>query len=148
MLIEFHYIDRTINLHSNDNDRNIQMNNEIMREKFNTIIREYKESINKNNQDLHSLDKEELCELIIRLRERLFNDTLSSSVNNNRRNLNNDKILRDLFEQSQNQTELWKKITEILSKPIDFKTIIKLSLAFMFVWTVKTHIIDAYMKLK
>jgi hypothetical protein len=118
-----------------------------MREKFNTIIREYKESINKSDQDLDLLDKEELCKLIIRLKEELFIDTLSTS-NSEQRNLNNNKILRDLFEQSQTQTELLKKIVEILSKPIDFKTVIKLSLAFIFVWTVKTHIIDAYLKHK
>jgi Fe2+ transport system protein B len=128
------------------------MNNQIMREQFNASIREYKESINKRDHDLHLLEKEELCELIVRLRERLFNDTLSTSdiddSNCEQRNQNNDQILRDLFEQSRNQTELLEKMTEIFSKPINFKTIIKLSLAFIFIWTVKTHIIDAYTKRK
>lgn len=132
-MIEF-YIDRITN---------VEIDKEKVREQFNCIIREYKESINKNDQDLNLLDKDELCELIVRLREQLFSSTLSTTD----RNLSNDKILRDLFEQSRTQTELLEKITQNLSNPIDCKTIIKLSMAFMFVWTVKTHIIDAYLKL-
>ncbi len=80
----------------------------------------------------------------------MFDDTLSISENDNRnceqRNVNNDQILHDLFEQSRTQIELLRKIIEILSKLNVFKTIIKLSLAFLFIWTVKTHIIDAYTK--
>ena len=102
--------------------------------------------------NLALLDKDELCELIYHLRNRLFNDTLSTpdSVNMvcEEQNHHNDQILRHLFEQSQNQTALLAKITNILSQPTDLKTIVKLSLAVLFVWTVKTHIIDAYLKHK
>ncbi len=82
----------------------------------------------------------------------MFNDTLSTSDNNDntrvQQNRSTDPTIRNLFEQSQNQTELLRNITEALAKLSDFKTIIKLSLAFMFAWTVKTHIIDAYLKHK
>jgi hypothetical protein len=121
-----------------------------MRERFDQIIREYKESINKINHDLHSLQPAELEELINRLREQLFSDISSSSTNNNNNSTeqNTNVILRELFQQSHNQTELLRKLIEILPNLNDLKTIAKLVAACLFVWTVKTHIIDAYIKHK
>lgn len=127
-----------------------------MHEQFDKIIREYKESINKSNEDLKLLDKEQLCELIIRLRERLFDDSLLSSNHNPRNseeqnlnnNNNNNQILQEMFKHVKTQTELLQQINETLSKATDFKSIVKLSMAVLFTWTVKTHIIDAYLKQK
>ena len=101
---------------------------------------------------MNSLTKEELTQLVHYVRERLFKETLSASENSQsdhqQRNRNEDLLVRSLFEQSRTQTELLQRMTEILSQPIDFKTIIKLALVFLFVWTVKTHIIDVYIKHK
>jgi hypothetical protein len=87
------------------------------------------------------LKKEELYELIKRLQEQFFNGVLSTFDNNNKnceqKNLDNCQVLRELFEQSRNQTELLRNITEILSKLSVIKTIIKLSLTFLFMWTAK-----------
>jgi translation initiation factor 2 alpha subunit (eIF-2alpha) len=139
-LIMFYFcIDRSEIFPWNDENLNAWANNQRKREQFSKIIREYKRSINKHEQDLNSLDKEELCELIRRLKDRLYDDPLST-FDSNEENIN------DILIKVNNQTELLNKIIELLSKPIDFKTIIKLSMAFLFVWTVKTHIIDAYLK--
>ncbi len=47
-----------------------------------------------------------------------FNNNLSTSdnddTNREQKNRNNDQILRDLFEQSRNQTELLEKMTDFL----------------------------------
>jgi uncharacterized membrane protein len=148
VLIQFHYIDRL----TVEKNRNLEVYNQKKREQLNTLIREFKESINENDDDLQSLAKEELCQLVNHIRERLFNDTLSTSNTDDRnrvqQNRRTDPMIRNLFEQSQNQTELLRKITEILSNPIDSKTIIKLALVVLFIWTFKTHIIDAYIKHK
>ncbi len=135
-----------------ENNRNLQAYNQRKREEFDTLIREFKESINKSDDDLQSLTKEELCQLVTHMRERLFSETLSTSGNNDntpvQQNRTTDPTIRNLFEQSQNQTELLRRITEMLSNPIDSKTIIKLALVVLFIWTLKTHIIDAYIKHK
>jgi hypothetical protein len=48
VLIQFHCIDRlTI-----ENNRNLQAYNQKKREPFDTLIREFKESINKSDDDL------------------------------------------------------------------------------------------------
>lgn len=124
-----------------------------MREQFNLIINNYKESVNENNKDLKALNRDELCQLVVQLREQLFTNTASLTLSPppsykslEEENINNNQFLRDIFEQSRNQTELLEKITQNLSNPLDCKTIIKLSMAFLFTWTVKTHIIDAYLK--
>lgn len=93
---------------------------------------------------MNSLTKEELTQLVHYIRERLFKETRTTSE----RSRNDDSLIRSLFEQSRTQTELLQRMTEILSQPIDFKTMIKLALVFLFVWTVKTHIIDVYIKQK
>ncbi len=148
VLIQFHYIDRL----TLENNRNLQAYNQKKREQFDTLIREFKESINKSDDDLQSLTKEELCQLVNHIRERLFNDILSTSDNNDNTRVQQNRTtvptIRTLFEESQSQTELLRKITEILSNPIDSKTIIKLALVVLFIWTLKTHIIDAYIKHK
>lgn len=127
--------------------------NENIREKFDTIIREYQQSLARNDYQLESLNQQELCELIVLLRERLCNHTpaITNDVSTNQctqTQQKNDQILKDLFQQSRNQTALLANINTILSKPTDIKTVAKLSLAVLFVWTVKTHIIDACLKAK
>jgi len=122
--------------------------NENIREKFDTIIREYQQSLARNDYQLESLNQQELCELIVLLRERLCNHTPAITNECTQTQQKNDQILKDLFQQSRNQTALLANINTILSKPTDIKTVAKLSLAVLFVWTVKTHIIDACLKAK
>lgn len=126
------------------------MYNQRKREQFDTLISEFKESINKSDHDLQSLTPEELCQLFNHFREHLFNDTLTTSANNNcnreQQHQNIDPIMRDLFEQSRNIAQLLRKITEILSNPIDLKTIIKMASTVLLIWTFKTHVIDAFTK--
>ena len=122
--------------------------NENIREKFDTIIREYQQSLARNDYQLESLNQQELCELIVLLRERLCNHTPATTNECTQTQQKNDQILKDLFQQSRNQTALLANINTILSKPTDIKTVAKLSLAVLFVWTVKTHIIDACLKAK
>ena len=122
--------------------------NENIREKFDTIIREYQQSLARNDYQLESLNQQELCELIVLLRERLCNHTPAITNECAQTQQKNDQILKDLFQQSRNQTALLANINTILSKPTDIKTVAKLSLAVLFVWTVKTHIIDACLKAK
>lgn len=102
------------------------------------IINEFKQSINKTDDDLQALSKEELCQLIHFLRKRLFN--------NNREQPN--QAINYLLEPSENQRELLQKLIDILSNPISFTTMIKLSLLFLFIWIVETHTIDFYIKHK
>ncbi len=56
-MIIFCCIDHTTVLRSDDNNQSVQMNNQILRDQFNIIIREYNELINKSDHDLHSLEK-------------------------------------------------------------------------------------------
>ncbi len=95
-----------------------QMYKQRMCEQFDATIDEFKRTINKSNDDLQSLTKEELCQLVYHIKERLFNDTLSTSKNND------DKMICHRVEQAQNQTELLQKISDILSNPMDFRTLI------------------------
>lgn len=116
------------------------------RKRYQTIIQEFEDTIIINNEALKLLTKEELVKLIVHLRCQLFNNSLLTTENDEETNDNNNQILRNLFDQSHNLTELMTKITETLPKLTSLKTIIQLSLTYIFVWTVKTHIAPAYSK--
>lgn len=116
------------------------------REQYQNIIKEFTYATNRNDKILKFLTKEELIKLIIQLRDQLFNKNLLTTENDGETNDNNNQILHDLFNRSHNLAELLKGITETLPKQTNIKTIIQLSLAYIFIWTVKAHIIPAYSK--
>ncbi|CAF2449823.1 unnamed protein product [Rotaria sp. Silwood2] len=92
-----------------------------MLDRFDGIIRDYQESINKQDQALEMLTKEELLKLIDLLRQRLFTGaSLSPGTdhNNTPETANNyHQELQQILTQMSNQSALWStKIDEIRSK--------------------------------
>lgn len=116
-----------------------------VRKRYQTIIEEFENTIDINNKVLKLLTKEELVKLILHLRDQLFNNSLlmvkyGEEMSGN----NNNQTMRDLFNESQNLNEIMAKITEILPKQTDIKMMTQLSMAYIFIWIVKTQFTPAY----
>ncbi|CAF3801924.1 unnamed protein product [Rotaria sp. Silwood1] len=107
-------------------------NNRVHYDCLRAVIRDFRESIQQNNHDTQSMTEEEFSQFVNYIRQRVFTNTssLSQTETNNTR-----EILQELLRHSQNQTEFMRRITEILSSLTETRMIIKLSLAFAFVWT-------------
>lgn len=109
------------------------VNNRIQYESLTAVIRDFRESINQSNHDAQPMTEEEFSQFVNYIRRRVLTNTprLPQTENNNFR-----EILEQILQHSQNQTEFLRRITDILSNITETRTVIKLSLAFVFVWTI------------
>lgn len=100
------------------------MTNHGQHDALRTVIREFRESINRSNHDAQSMNEEEFSQFVDYIRRRVSIDRTTSR-----------EILEELLHHSRNQTEYLRRITEILSSITETRTIIKLSLAVALFWT-------------
>jgi hypothetical protein len=109
------------------------VNNRIQYDSLTAVIRDFRESINQSNRDAQPMTEEEFSQFVNYVRRRIFTNTspLPQTENNNSR-----EILEKILQESRNQTEFLRRITDILSNITETRTVIKLSLAFVFVWTI------------
>ncbi|CAF3630830.1 unnamed protein product [Rotaria socialis] len=108
-----------------------------------TIVREFKRRVDQTYNDSEPITDAEVPELVRFVREQILHNNPSSSTIDNsssqEQRINDQLTLRELLHHPRNQTELLKKIVEILSTMTEPRTIIKLSLAFMFIWTIRGY---------
>jgi phosphoenolpyruvate carboxylase len=114
---------------------NSSVSNQVSYDSLRAVISDFRESINQRNHDAQSMTEEEFPQFVNYIRQRIFTNTspLPHTGNNN-----SQEILQEILRHSQNQTEFLRRITDILSNLTETKTIIKLSLAFAFVWSMNT----------
>jgi glutamyl-tRNA reductase len=108
------------------------VNNRIQYDSLTAVIRDFRESINQSNHDAQPMTEEEFSQFVNYIRRRVFINTSSLSQTGNN---NSQEILEQILQHSRNQAESLRRITDILSNITETKTLIKLSLAFVFVWT-------------
>ncbi|CAF1240491.1 unnamed protein product [Adineta ricciae] len=105
----------------------------ISHESLRTVIREFKESINQIYNDAQPITEEEFPQFVDYIRQHVFpNELQSSSTGHN----NSQQILREILLHSRTQTEYLRRITEILSNLTETRTVIKLSLAVVLLYTI------------
>jgi hypothetical protein len=126
--------------------------NDVNSRRFDAIIREYKKSIKKKRPNLNKLQRNELSDLIIKLRQELFTETsqvLSDSERSDeedeKQNNTDDQFLQQLLTRSLDQNELLLRLVDRLTTPqpveqnnshnIDLDAIIKVILAIMLLYT-------------
>ena len=139
----FLFVAQTLNLsHENDSPRmeimsslstDLSFNHQSQQDSLRTVIRDFRESINQSNQDAQPMSEEEFTQFVTYIRQRVFNNPPSSPHTENNRSR---EILDEILQNSRNQTEFLRRITEMLSSITETRTIIKLSLAFAFVWAI------------
>lgn len=120
--------------------------------RFDTIIRQYKQSINKKRQDLNKLQRNELSDLILKLRQELFTETSQiltdserSDDEDEKKNQTDDQFLQHLLSRSLDQNELLLRLVDRLTTPqpaqpanapnLDIDGIIKVIIAIMLLYT-------------
>ncbi len=111
----------------------ISANNQNQYDSLTAVIRDFRESINQSNRHAQSMTEEEFSEFVNYIHQRVFPaiSPLPQTDNNNSR-----EILEEILQHSRNQTEFLRRITDILSNITETRTVIKLSLAFVFAWTI------------
>lgn len=119
--------------------------------RFDAIIREYKDSIQKKTHHLNRLKRSELADLIVKLRQELFSET-SQVISDSERSDDDDEkqksdeqylpeLLRRSLDQNEVLLRLVDRLTTLQTVPIhrqthlDFDGIIKVILAIMLLWT-------------
>jgi len=108
------------------------VNNRIQYDSLTAVIRNFRESINQSNHDAQPMTEEEFSQFVNYIRRRVFINTPSLPQTGNS---NSQEILEQILQHSRNQAESLRRINDILSNITETKTLIKLSLAFVFVWT-------------
>ncbi len=108
-------------------------NNRNQYDSLTAVIRAFRESINQSNRNAQPMTEEEFSEFVNYIHQQVFPNTspLPPTVTNNSR-----EILEEILQNSRNQTEFLRRITEILSEITETRTIIKLCLVFLFVWAI------------
>ena len=125
--------------------------NDLNSHRFDAIIREYKSSIKKKRQHLNRLKRNELSDLIIKLRQELFTETSQALSDTERsdeedeKKTNDDQFLQQLLTRSLDQNEILLGLVDRLTTPqpternnppnIDMDGIIKVIIAIMLLWT-------------
>ncbi|CAF1240606.1 unnamed protein product [Adineta ricciae] len=111
----------------------VSTNGQISHESLRIVIREFKESINQIYNDAQPITEEEFPQFVDYIRQHVFsNEFQSSSTGHN----NSQQILREILLHSRTQTECLRRITEILSNLTETRTVIKLSLAVVLLYTI------------
>ena len=128
------------------------LTNDVNSRRFDAIIREYKRSINKKREHLNKLKRNELSDLIIKLRQELFTDTSQALTDSERsdeedekQTHTDDQFLQQLLTRSLDQNELLLRLVDRLTTPqpveptnshhLDLDGIIKVILAIMLLYT-------------
>ncbi len=125
--------------------------NDVNSRRFDTIIRQYKQSIKKKRQHLNRLKRNELSDLIIKLRQELFTETSQVLTDSERSDeedekQNNDaQFLQHLLNRSLEQNDLLLSLVDRLTTPqpmerntpqnLNMDGIVKVILAIMLLWT-------------
>jgi len=128
--------------------------NDINSRRFDAIIREYKRSINKKPHHVDQLKRNELSDMIVKLRQELFTETsqvLSDGERSdeedekqNNNNNNDNQFLQQLLTRSLEQNDVLLRLVDRLTTPqpseppnshIDLDGIIKVILAIMLLYT-------------
>ena len=118
---------------SRPSSTDISINGQVSHESLRTVIREFKESINQIYNDAQPMTEEEFPQFVDYIRQHVFpNELQSSSTEYN----NSQQILREILLHSRTQTECLRQITEILSTLTETRTVIKLSLAVVLLYTI------------
>jgi hypothetical protein len=109
------------------------VNNRFQYDSLTAVIRDFRESINQSNRDAQPMTEEEFSQFVNYIRRQIFTNTspLPQTENNY-----SQEILEQILQESRNQTEFLRRITDILSNITETRTVIKLSLVFVFVWTI------------
>jgi hypothetical protein len=119
--------------------------------RFDAIIREYKQSIQKTRHQLNRLKRNELSDLIMKLRQELFSETSQVLSDNERSDdedekpKSDDQFLQELLHRSLDQNDLLLRLVDRLTTPqpmesnsrqrLDMDGIIKVIFAVMLLWT-------------
>ena len=127
--------------------------NDVNSRRFDAIIREYKRSIKKHRHDLNQLKRNELSDLIVKLRQELFTETSHalteeerSDEEDNKQIMNtDDQLLQHLLTRSLDQNDVLLRLVDRLTTPqpvesnssrnLDLDGIIKVILAIMLLYT-------------
>ena len=128
------------------------LTSDINSRRFDAIIHEYKESIKKKRHHLNHLKRNELSDLILKLRQELFTETshaLTDSENSDeddkkQHNNNDEQFLQQLLTRSLEQNDLLLSLVDRLTTPqpmeqnnshnLNMDGIIKVILAIMLLW--------------
>jgi hypothetical protein len=127
------------------------LTNDINSRRFDAIIREYKRSIKKKRHHLNRLKRNELSDLVLKLRHELFTEashTLTDSEKSDEedeKQTNNEQFMEHLLNRSLEQNDLLLTLVDRLTTPeptgrnnshnLDMDGIIKVILAVMLLWT-------------
>ncbi|CAF1313511.1 unnamed protein product [Rotaria magnacalcarata] len=119
--------------------------------RFDAIIREYKQSIKKRRGQLTRLKKNELSDLISKLRQELFTETSQVLTDSDRsdeedeKQNNDSQLLEHLLTRSLDQNEVLLRLVDRLTTAqpteqtnihnLDMNGIVKVILAIMLLWT-------------
>ncbi len=125
--------------------------NDVNSRRFDAIIHQYKQSIKKKRQHLNRLKRNELSDLIIKLRQELFTETSQVLTDSERSDeedekQNNDtQFLQHLLNRSLEQNDLLLSLVDRLTTPqpmerntpqnLNMDGIVKVILAIMLLWT-------------
>lgn len=126
--------------------------NDVNSRRFDAIIREYKQSIKKKCKHLNQLKRNELSDLIKKLRQELFtetshvlSDTERSDEEDEKQPSTDDQFLQQLLTRSLEQNDLLLRLVDRLTTPqpteqpnsnnLDLDGIIKVILAIMLLYT-------------
>jgi hypothetical protein len=126
--------------------------NNVNSRRFDAIIREYKHSIKKKRHPLNQLKRNELSDLIVKLRQELFTETSQvlsdgerSDEDDEKPTRIDDQFFQQLLSRSQDQNELLLILVDRLTTPqpveqpnvpnLDLNGIIKVIVAIMLLYT-------------
>ena len=130
------------------------LTNDVNSRRFDAIIREYKREIKKRDHHLNKLKRNELSDLIVKLRQELFTETSQVLSDGDRseeedekqtNNSTDDQFLQQLLTRSLDQNEVLLRLVDRLTTPqptepnpsrnLDLDGIIKVILAIMLLYT-------------
>ncbi|CAF3657426.1 unnamed protein product [Rotaria sordida] len=124
--------------------------NDVNSRRFDDIIREYKQSIKKKRHQLTRLKRNELSDLIVKLRQELFTETSQVLTDSDRsdeedeKQHNDNHLLEQLLGRTLDQNDLLLRLVDRLTTPqptqqnnthnLDINAIFKVILAIMLLW--------------
>jgi hypothetical protein len=129
------------------------LTNDVNSRRFDAIIREYKRAIKIKRQNVNELKRNELSDLIIKLRQELLSETSQVLSDSERSDEEDEKqiiqtdelFLQQLLTRSLDQNEVLLRLVDRLTTPqpaesnhsrnLDLDGIIKLILAIMLLYT-------------
>jgi hypothetical protein len=129
------------------------LTNDVNSRRFDSIIREYKQSIKMKRQNVNQLKRNELSDLIVKLRQELFTETSQVLSDGERSDEEDEKqtthtdeqFLQQMLTRSLDQNEFLLRLVDRLTTPqpveqnhsrnLDLDGIVKVILAIMLLYT-------------